>query len=45
MDIGLLWFDNDPEVDLAGKVTRAAEYYRVKYGEDPISACASEYVD
>lgn len=35
MDIGLLWFDNDPEVDLAGKVTRAADYYRVKYGEDP----------
>ncbi len=35
MAIGLLWFDNDPEVDLAGKVTRATQYYRVKYGEDP----------
>jgi hypothetical protein len=35
MDIGLLWFDNDPAADLASKVSRAAEYYRVKYGEDP----------
>ena len=35
MDIGLLWFDNDPEIDLAGKVSHAAEYYRVKYGEAP----------
>lgn len=35
MEIGLLWFDNDPAADLASKISRAAEYYRVKYGEDP----------
>lgn len=34
MEIGLLWFDNDPGIDLAGKVTRAAAYYQMKYGED-----------
>lgn len=35
MNIGLLWFDNNPEADLASKVSKAADYYRVKYGEDP----------
>ncbi len=35
MDIGLLWFDNDPKSDLASKVIKAAEYYRGKYGEEP----------
>lgn len=35
MEIGMLWFDNDPKSDLQSKVTRAAAYYRSKYGESP----------
>ena len=35
MNIGMLWFDNDPKRDLEGKVTDAAEYYRKKYGRKP----------
>jgi mevalonate pyrophosphate decarboxylase len=35
MDIGMLWFDNDPKSDLKSKVTRAADYYRHKYGQEP----------
>ncbi len=35
MDIGMLWFDNDPKSDLQSKVNKAAEYYRAKYGEEP----------
>jgi hypothetical protein len=35
MNIGMLWFDNDPKIDLPQKVTRAADYYRKKYGEAP----------
>ena len=35
MNTGLLWFDNDPKVDLARKIQRAAEYYRKKYGKNP----------
>lgn len=35
MEIGMLWFDNDPKSDLQSKVTKAAIYYRSKYGEEP----------
>ena len=35
MDIGMLWFDNDPKLDLPGKVAKAAAYYQHKYGEEP----------
>jgi hypothetical protein len=35
MDIGMLWFDNDPKADLAQKVSRAANYYQNKYGQSP----------
>jgi hypothetical protein len=35
MDIGMLWFDNDKKSDVISKITRAADYYRRKYGEDP----------
>jgi hypothetical protein len=35
MDIGMLWFDNDPKADLAQKVSRAAAYYQNKYGQSP----------
>ncbi len=35
MNIGMLWFDNDPKIELAAKVRRAAQYYRTKYGKNP----------
>ena len=35
MNIGMLWFDNDPKTDLASKVKRAASYYSKKYGRSP----------
>lgn len=35
MNIGMLWFDNDPKVSLDTKVERAAVYYRNKYGHNP----------
>jgi hypothetical protein len=33
MDIGLLWFDNDPKTAIEEKIRRAAGYYRRKYGQ------------
>jgi hypothetical protein len=35
MNIGMLWFDNDPKAALTTKVERAATYYRNKYGRTP----------
>jgi len=35
MKTGMLWFDNDPKVDLQAKINRAADYYRKKYGTAP----------
>jgi hypothetical protein len=35
MDVGLLWFDNDPRREIEEKVKRAADYYRDKYGHKP----------
>ncbi|MBN2549099.1 MAG: hypothetical protein JXB15_08080 [Anaerolineales bacterium] len=35
MDIGMLWFDNDPKAGLDAKIERAAAYYRSKYGRKP----------
>jgi hypothetical protein len=35
MNIGMLWFDNDPKADLTIKISRAAVYYRSKYGQTP----------
>jgi len=35
MNIGMLWFDNDPKSDLETKVERAVAYYRDKYGKVP----------
>jgi hypothetical protein len=32
MNVGMLWFDNDPRTALTVKVTKAADYYRQKYG-------------
>jgi hypothetical protein len=31
----MLWFDNDPRVNLETKLERAAAYYRTKYGRTP----------
>ena len=35
MNIGMLWFDNDPKVNLDTKIERAAIYYAKKYGKNP----------
>ncbi len=35
MNIGMLWFDNDPKTELTSKVERAASYYQNKYGRQP----------
>ena len=35
MQVGLLWFDNDPHRGLAGKIEDAARRYREKYGRPP----------
>jgi hypothetical protein len=35
MNVGMLWFDNDPHTALKAKVERAAAYYRQKYGHLP----------
>lgn len=47
MNIGMLWFDNDPKTDLSTKIVRASVYYRDKYGQVP-NLCLvhpSEFVD
>ena len=31
----MLWFDNDPQTTLYAKVSKAADYYRKKYGRTP----------
>lgn len=38
MEIGMLWFDNDPKKSLTQKIIEAADYYRHKYGRVPNSA-------
>lgn len=35
MKTGMLWFDNDPKIDLGSKIVRASQYYRNKYGAVP----------
>jgi hypothetical protein len=35
MKIGMLWFDNDPKLELGFKIERAVAYYRQKYGASP----------
>jgi hypothetical protein len=35
MNVGMLWFDNDPKTTLVAKVHEAAEHYRSKYGRMP----------
>lgn len=38
MKVGLLWFDDNPDRDLAEKVRRAAQRYRQKFGK-PANVC------
>jgi hypothetical protein len=40
MNIGMLWFDNDPKTTLAEKIKTAAEYYKNKYGHYPNTCMA-----
>ena len=35
MNVGMLWYDNDPHTALKEKVDRAADYYNKKYGRLP----------
>jgi hypothetical protein len=35
MDVGLLWYDDDPRRGLEDKIGRAAQRYREKYGRWP----------
>jgi hypothetical protein len=35
MDVGMLWLDADTHRTIEEKVTRAADYYRQKYGSAP----------
>jgi hypothetical protein len=35
MNVGMLWFDNDPKANLEAKIARAAGYYEKKYGLAP----------
>jgi hypothetical protein len=35
MNIGMLWYDNDKQSDLATKIQRAVDYYNTKYGKAP----------
>ena len=35
MQSGMLWFDNDPQVELDKKIKKAADYYQKKYGRKP----------
>jgi hypothetical protein len=35
MNIGMMWFDNNPKTSLVAKVNEAAEHYREKYGKTP----------
>jgi hypothetical protein len=35
MNVGMLWFDNDPKTEINTKIERAAIYYRDKYGKRP----------
>ncbi len=41
MEIGMMWFDNDPKAALDVKLLRAAEYYAKKYGQKPNVAVVS----
>ncbi len=35
MHVGMLWFDNSPNVNLVTKINKAVDYYRRKYHREP----------
>lgn len=35
MEIGMMWFDDNPKTPLSAKVHQAVEHYRTKYGKTP----------
>ncbi len=35
MHVGMLWYDNNPNLALKNKIEKAVEYYRQKYGRQP----------
>lgn len=35
MNIGMLWYDDNPKTGLINKIERAANYYEEKYGKQP----------
>ncbi len=35
MHIGMLWYDNTPNVSLKIRIEKAADYYRRKYHQEP----------
>ncbi len=35
MHIGMLWFDNTPNLSLKSRIEKAADYYRRKYKQEP----------
>lgn len=35
MHVGMLWFDNNPKMELSQKIEGAAYYYENKYGKRP----------
>ena len=35
MNIGMMWFNDNPKVSPATKVLEAADYYQTKYGQKP----------
>jgi hypothetical protein len=35
MNVGMMWFNDNPKTPLTAKVLEAAEYYRAKYGKNP----------
>jgi len=35
MHIGMLWYDNTPDLSLKLRIEKAADYYRKKYHQEP----------
>ena len=35
MHLGMLWFDNTPNVTLKNRIEKAVNYYRQKYHQEP----------
>lgn len=35
MNMGMLWYDSNPQTDLPSKLSRAVSYYVEKYGKKP----------